>query len=416
MFRIFRSILALLIIVSGSVSTWSAPADEPSEMLARAQALYFEADFAKSIELLLRADELLEKQSGRQQDKTDVKLQLALGFIGLNDNTRAKTYLEELYALDGEHRIDPQIFSPKVIRLAEEAKAKQNEVRCLSLSDDAQRQLTAGNSDAVVKLIGAGQSNCSGLAALFPKAADLFYKEGLDAYKKSQMEKALQKFRAAVQLEPKHELAVQYVDLTLSKLEVAADRALLAWRKDFAANDFALAARDYHELVSRSSSSTIDEVRTEYRKALSSLVDSWNQACAKDDAAKMEEIRVRVNALLPESSFAEDILAKMSSCTHTGCIQMTTPLALTRLKTRVDPQFSAYVLPQLRASKLTVTVKAKINEKGDVAASEMQGGNPLIHSAVRTAFEQWKFFPAFVQGEARCFDTEIPIVITFKSN
>src|SRR5262245_38916400 len=168
MSRIFRIILALPIIASGSGSAWSAPADEPSEMLARAQALYFEADFAKSIELLLRADELLEKQSGRQQDKTDVKLQLALGFIGLNDSTRAKTYLEERYALDGEHRIDPQIFSPKVIRLAEEAKAKQSEVRCRSLSDDAQRQLTAGNSDAVVKLIGPGQSNCSGLTALFP--------------------------------------------------------------------------------------------------------------------------------------------------------------------------------------------------------------------------------------------------------
>jgi hypothetical protein len=391
-------------------------ADEPSEMLARAQALYFEADFAKSIELLLRADELLQQQSGRQQDKSEIKLQLALGFIGLNDNTRAKAYLEELYALDADHRIDPQVFSPKVIRLAEEAKAKQSELRCRSLSDEAQRLLSAGNSEAAVKLIGPSQASCSGLTALYPKAAELFYKEGLDAYKKAQMEAALQKFRAALQFEPKHELAAQYVDLTLSKLEVAADRALLAWRKDFTAGEFALAARDYREVVSRSTSTTIDEVRAEYRRSLSSLVEAWNQACAKDDAAKMEEIRLQVNALLPESTFAEDILAKMTTCTHTGCIQMTAQLALTRLKTRVDPQFSAYVLPQLRASKLTVLVKARINEKGDVAASDMQGGNPLIYSAVRSAFEQWKFFPAYVQGDARCFDTEIPIVITFKAN
>src|SRR5262245_39999038 len=197
MFRmssIFRNILALSIIVSGSGSAWSIPADEPSEMLARAQALYFEADFAKSIELLLRADELLQQQSGRQQEKTEVKLQLALGFIGLNDTTRAKAYLEELYALDADHRIDPQIFSPKVIRLAEEAKATQSEVRCKSLSDETQRQLSAGNSAAVVKLIGSSRSNCSALTLLYPKAAELFYKEGLDAYKKAQMEGALQKF------------------------------------------------------------------------------------------------------------------------------------------------------------------------------------------------------------------------------
>src|SRR5262249_45265380 len=169
------------------------------------------------------------------------------------------------------------------IRLAEEAKATQNEVRCRSLSDETQQQLSAGNSDAVVKLIGSSHSNCSALATLYPKAAELFYKQGLDAYKKAQMEGALQKFRTALQFEPKHELAAQYVDLTLSKLEVAADRALLAWRKDFAANDFALAARDYRELTARSSSATINEVRMEYRNALSSLVDSWNQACAKDD-------------------------------------------------------------------------------------------------------------------------------------
>src|SRR3989454_9531965 len=142
--RMSRSILALLIIVSASGSGWSTPSDEPSEMLARAQALYYEADFAKSIELLLRADEMLGQQSGDLQERTAVKLQLALGFIGLNNSTRAKAYLQELYALDSDHHIDPQIFSPKVIRLAEDAKTEQNELRCRSLLNEAQRQLGSG--------------------------------------------------------------------------------------------------------------------------------------------------------------------------------------------------------------------------------------------------------------------------------
>src|SRR2546427_10108900 len=109
-----RNILALVILITASGPGWPAPADEAGEMLARADALYYEADFAKSIELLLRADELLRQKSGHLQERTEVKLQLALGFIGLNDSTRAKAYLGELYALDSDHYVDPQMLSPKV--------------------------------------------------------------------------------------------------------------------------------------------------------------------------------------------------------------------------------------------------------------------------------------------------------------
>jgi hypothetical protein len=411
MSRMSRNILALLIILSVSSSGWSTPADDLNGMLARAEALYYQADFEKSIELLLRADELLQQQAGHPQEKTDVKLQLALGFIGLNDTTRAKAYLQQLYALDADHQIDPQVFSPKVIQLAEEAKAEQNEIRCHFLMDEAQQQLSAGNADAVVKLAGSSQGKCSGLAPLNAKAADLLFKEGLDAYKKVQMEAALQKFRAVLRAEPKHELATEYLDLTESKLEVAADRAFLVWRKDFNKGEFELAARDYRELLSRSSSETIDEVRLEYRRALSSLVDSWNHGCANNDEAAMEEIRGRVNALLPEPAFAEDILSKMKTCTPTGCLQMSAALALMRLRSRVDPEFSSNVVSQLKVSPVTVHVKARINPEGDVATSEVYGGNPVLYPAVRDAFDKWKFSPAVTEAESRCFDTDIPIII-----
>src|SRR6185369_7046394 len=108
----YRTMLLLLIVFSISVPGLSTAADDPKEMLARAEALYYEADFAKSVELLLRADDLLRQQPGSVQQKTDVKLQLALGFLGMNDRARAKQYLGELYALDSDHRIDPQMFSP----------------------------------------------------------------------------------------------------------------------------------------------------------------------------------------------------------------------------------------------------------------------------------------------------------------
>src|SRR5262245_48357370 len=149
----YRNILALLLIVSIGPSTWSAPlmrlrpvglalrvsrlpaaglalrADEVAETLARAEALYYEADFTKSIELLLHADELLQSQLGHQQEKATVKLQLALAYVGLNNTTQAKIYFRELYALDFDHAIDAQQFSPKILQLAEQAKAEQGEIR-----------------------------------------------------------------------------------------------------------------------------------------------------------------------------------------------------------------------------------------------------------------------------------------------
>ena len=112
---ISKSMLALLILMSMGNYAWSVEADDLNDMLSRAEALYYQADFAKSVELLLRADELSQQRSGNTSEKIDIKLQLALGYIGLNDTAQAKDYLRQLYALDPDHVIDPQIFSPKEI-------------------------------------------------------------------------------------------------------------------------------------------------------------------------------------------------------------------------------------------------------------------------------------------------------------
>ncbi len=405
-------IFVVSIVLSINLPGRSGPADELGDMLTRAEALYYEADFAKSIELLLRADELL-REPGQLQQKAHVKLQLALAFLGLNDKTRAKAYLDELYALDSDHYVDPQMFSPKVVQLAEEAKAEQNELRCRSLLEKAQEQLRTGNADVVVKVIRSGEAKCSGLAALYPKLGDLFFKEGQEAYKKSQMAEALQKFREAVRADPKHELATQYLDLARSKLEIASDLAFLTWRKDFDAGEFSLAAHDYREVLSRSSSEKIEEVRAEYRRVLSGLVDSWNRSCEARDVAAMEELRVRFNGMLPEPSFVEDLLAKIRTCTPTGCIQMSAGSALARLRNRVDPQFPPLMTSQIKISPITFRVKARINESGDIATSKVEGGNPILHKMVQEAFNQWKFSPAIWEGEPRCVDTEIPIVVRF---
>src|SRR5262249_47051981 len=162
--RMYRKVVQLMIVLCLARLCWSSAADEVSEMLARAEALYYEADFEKSVEILLRADDLLKKQPDRMKEKTDVKLQLALGYIGLNDSAKAKYYLGELFTLDPERIMDPGMYSPKVIRLAEDARVENEAGRCQAIVTEAQTQLQAGNGDAVVKLMGPNRVKCSSLA------------------------------------------------------------------------------------------------------------------------------------------------------------------------------------------------------------------------------------------------------------
>src|SRR5437773_7720940 len=92
----------------------------------------------------------------------------------------------------------------------------------------------------------------------------------------------------------------------------------------------------------------------------------------------MEDARRLVDALIPilmvdpeGPSFGEDILATMKTCAHTRCVQMTSPLALSRLKNRVDPQIPPHLLSLIKDFPMTIRVRARINEAGDVAAAEL---------------------------------------------
>ena len=109
----------------------------------------------------------------------------------------------------------------------------------------------------------------------------------------------------------------------------------------------------------------------------------------------------------------EDILANMKECAPVGCLQMGAPLALARLRSRVDPSFPDDIRSQIKVSPVTVRVKARISEKGEVVTADLEGGNVILYDRVRAAVLRWKFSPAIVQGDARCVDAEIPMVINF---
>jgi tetratricopeptide (TPR) repeat protein len=390
--------------------------DEITDTLARAESLYFEAKFKEAIQLLQRAQDLLQPKTDRVQEKITVKLQLALAQMGLNDTAQAKTSLREIYTLDADYRIDPQQFPPKVIALADEARAEQNQIRCQAVRDDARKYFEAWNGVALANLIESMKSRCSGLDAIAPDAAELLYKAGVEAYKAGKFPEALDRFRMAVKMSPKHELAAQYLELTQSKLQITADRGLLEWRKSLDARQFKEAASRYTAMkASGITPQAAEQMRTEYRNALASVVETWNRACASSDMPTMESIRGQLPDSLPDPSLGDDLLAQMKTCTKKGCLQMGAQLAMARLKVQVTPVIPPAFQEMARRAPITVHVKAKIDEKGEVTVSESQGASPIVTEAVRTAVEHWKFAPIVDQSGPRCVDTDLPITIKTQS-
>jgi len=442
----FRIAFALWAVLQSNAQPQSGQQDEIRNALTHAEALYYNALFTESIALLNRIDEVLKSTPGRVQDKVDTKLRLALAHIGLNENTKAKALLTELYLLDSDYALDARQFSPKVIAVANEAKAEQTKIQCYGAQTDARMYLEGGRSAEFTKLLRSLKSKCPALTAMEPEAADTFYKNGLTAYKRNELSNALTSFNATLALSPQHELAQQYVDLIQSKQQLSDDRLLLQWQRNFDSRQLKPAAADYRQLMASNDNrgkAGLTHATGEYRKALQTLVENWNRTCAAGDRAGLNAIRSQITELLPDPSFGEDIRARMNECPEPkktesplavgqlqpgsnaaitnavspvnnagGCFEMQSQLALTRLKTRVDPVVTNEIRAYLKNNtQIQVRVKARIGENGDVTVTGMQDGNPMLNNVIRAAVTEWKFLPIRDQSGPRCVDTEIPILI-----
>lgn len=434
-----------------------APQDEIKQSLAKAEALYDDARFNDAVQLLLHVNEDLRAKADRVQDKTSAKRQLALAYIGMNDNEKAKASFIEMFTLDPNAALDPQQYAPKVIELAATAKGDLAKTRCLSIGDNARKSLKDGNVAAVRNLIGSPDSKCVDMAAIGPDASDLLYKAGMEGYKRADYSSALQDFQAAVKFSAKNELASQYVELTQGKLQVAEDKALLQWQKNFDAHQFTDAASDFRQIVAFNDvaiAPAVQKAGDQYRKALTTLVDTWNRTCPNGDAAAMNTIRGQIVELLPDPAFAEDIRSRMTPCTRPepkaeakpevkpeiktvaltnsagsaipaaspalpvslpasaavsgACMQIDYRVAMTRLKTRVEPEVPREARAFMQSSTVAVRVKIRIDENGNVTSADTSTGNPMFTNSVKTAVERWKFSAAMDATGARCVDTEIP--------
>jgi TonB family protein len=448
----FAYVVTLLMLVQSASPI--AAKDDIKANLDRAEDLYYEAKFNDSIQVLQRVNDELQSKPDRLADKVNTKLQLALAHIGLNDTEKAKSYLIEMYTLDPNATLDPQKVSPKVIALAGEAKTAMTRLRCQAIGDDARANLKSGNAAAVRKLLTSPDNKCIDLVAMGPEAADLLYRTGMEAYKNSDYTNAILNFQAALKFSPKHELAAQYVELAQGRIQVAEDRAMIQWQKNFDAHDMKDAAVQFRLISSfndNKSSQAVRQASDQYRKALTSLVETWNKTCPIGDIDAMNDIRSQIAELLPDPNFGEDIRATMKPCNPPAlkadlpsnrqvnvapgasaadprqetkseiktamvnptnqCLQIDYRVAMTRLKTRVEPEIPREARPYIQSSSVTVRVKIRVDAIGNVISSETPGGNPMFNNAVKTAVDRWKFSPAMDSTGSRCVDTEIPIII-----
>src|SRR4030095_10669273 len=93
-------ILSSVLVLSPVLLQRAFAEEDIERTLSRAEALYFEAKFNESIQLLSPINEWLRAQPGRVKEGIATKLQLALANVGLNNASAAKAFLMEIYALD----------------------------------------------------------------------------------------------------------------------------------------------------------------------------------------------------------------------------------------------------------------------------------------------------------------------------
>src|SRR5581483_3851330 len=250
-------------------------------------------------------------------------------------------YLRELYQVDPEYVLDPQQFSPKVVALALDAKKEENAVRCHNTVDDARKLLQSGNATLLVDILATMKARCPAVSEIEPQAADLVYKQGLEAYKKGDFPVALQDFRSALKLNPKHELASDYAGVVEGKLQIGADRLLLEWRKAFDAHQYRDAGAKYHEMSAIASKQTLSQADSAYREALTGLVQEWNRLCPTQNKSAMDVVRAQIDELLPDPAFGQDIRQQMTDCrSKAGCMAINSHVMMTRLKLRVNPEIT----------------------------------------------------------------------------
>lgn len=410
----FWCLVALWSIVSLSPSQ-GLTQDDVANTLARAEKLYYDAQFQDTISVLAPLDVSLQSEPGLQDEKIRVKVLLALAYIGTNDKARAKSLFKEVAGLDADFSLSPEKFSDNVVALFDEAKAEQRADGCRQICQTVNRSLDTRDLAAVLDHVKAGSDTCTCLNAAALDAAELAYSDGAQNFREDDFADALVKFRQALEFNPEHQLSRQYLEFTRIKLRLITDATFLEWRKNVDARQFGLAVNDYRKLQALNlegmTDAQLSQMQTAYRQLLSESIEGWKRACQEGDAITMRNLWAKAIEVLPDHELAETILIDMK-CEKKFCSWTDPTAAMSHVVNRVEPVLPAEVRRSIAASlPTTVYAHVRIDETGNVEVVETQGINAGLRDTIRNAVEQWKFAPAVYGEPHQCTETIIPVVI-----
>ena len=400
--------------------SFQSPQEDIEAVLNHSEQLYYDANFKESLELLIPFDNSIQSRRDDLPQKVRLKLQLALDYLALGDAKSAKDDFAEMCTLDPKCSIDAEKYPPKVLTLFEEAKAAQNDNRCRMICDSLKSHLATGDAEATARHLSTAtdeERRCGCVVELLRSAAEQVFHDGREAYAKDDFTTAATHFHDALKLDPDFVLAVEYLSLTQAKLRLAADQKLLEWRKNFQAGSVSQAAAEYGDLVTLNvegaADGAIEQIRTEYRKALGASKQAWDAACMSLNTVDMDRLRRDAGLMLPDATIGQDLIAQMAKCSVKPCVRMDVEMAMRRVKNSNQPEIPLVLQRTLDHTRAqTVRVEARIEETGDVAVLTVRGENMAINDVVRSAVEKWKFSPAILENESRCVETVFPIAIT----
>ena len=413
-------------IVSGPICAVRVHAQQSSSAeLAKAESFYQARQFQESLILLTELEKRIGADPQRANDLVKVKLYMGLAYMGLNQTDQAKSRFIEICKLDNKFSINVEDFPADAVALYNEAKAS-----CTV----TQRPTTATANMSI---------------------AQSTFLRGKELYEKGQFTDALKYFTVVLALDTSHDVAREYADLVKQRLDLIADRGYMEWRTSFDARQYDKAASTYTRIRGDQQligGNVTTQIESEYRKALSGLADSMRQACSGQEPYKVDEIWNEALNVASGLSFASDALAQVRPCSTRGdtrasisaatvisaatlastnvagspaatgaiptadrnpqraleCVMGDPLLAMTKLKTRVNPYLDPNLQPFIGRG-IRVVVSVQIDEQGEVRVKRVDQANSRIAEAIKSAVEQWKFNPTVIDGQTRCVETDLPI-------
>ncbi len=397
-----------------------------SAELSRAQAFYSSSQFQESLILLTELEKRIGSGAEQADDLLKTKLYIGLAYLGLNQEDQARSKFVEVCKLDGKYALNPQVYSARIIAVFNEAKAA-----CAP----APARASASAETSI---------------------AQSTFLRGKELYEKGQFEDALKYFNVVLALDDKHDLAREYANLAQQRMEIATQRGYTEWRTSFDAHQYDKAAAAYARIRTDQqpgAKEAAKQIESEYQTALLNLVASWKAACNTRELTRLDSIRIEATNIAAGLPFGPDALAQLQPCaprsatpaaatagnkpaaavTTTAsnstpppatppspapprtvppaaiaakCIQGDPMLAMTRLKTRVNPQIEPALQRYIGRG---IGVSIEIDEQGNVAVKDVVRANARIADAIKLAVNQWKFNPTIIDNQPRCVDTELPI-------